>query len=133
MGTKVLAAADTDTKPNYTVSTVLAASVAIIDGQFAAWVGNAVTTNVEAYNGLGRCKEALREQDWPNPTTGIFNSAVFNTITGVLTVALGAILPTVAETDVCILQGLDFTQAADSNSGHAQRMSESWLESAKAA
>jgi hypothetical protein len=130
MGTQVTAALDSDTKPNYTVATVVAASVAIVNGEFAAWVGNAVGSQVEAINGLVKCSQALREAGWPNPTTGVFNSAVYNTVTHTMTVALAAVLPTLAETDVCVLQGLDFTQAGDSNSGHVRRMAESIIEGA---
>ncbi len=133
MGTQVTATADTNTKPNYTVATVVAASVAIVDGEFAVWVGADITTQLEGYDALTLCKQALREADWPNPGTGVFNSAFINTITNVLTVALGAVLPTLIESDVCVLQGFDFTKSADSNSGHAKRMAESYLESAKAA
>ena len=133
MGTKVLSTSDTDTKPNYVVSTVVAASVAIVDGEFAVWVGDLVPINLPANVGLIQCLQALREAGWPNPATTTFNIVKYSSIDGTLVVALGAVLPTVLETDVVILQGFDFTKAADSNTGHAKRMIESFLESAKAA
>jgi hypothetical protein len=131
MGTKVLAAADYNTKPNYVVSTVLAASVAIIDGQFAVWVGNLVNINLDAYAGLVRCGQALREAGWPNPVTDEFSAATYDPITGILVVTNGAV-QTFTEEQVAVMQGLDFTQSGDSNSPHVRRMAESFLESVKA-
>jgi hypothetical protein len=134
MGFQVTAADKSNTKPNYTAAIVVAASVAIVDGEFAVWVGDAITAQVDAYNGLLQCSQALREAGWDNPATTVFNSAVYNTKTGLLTLALGAVLPTLGEADVCVLQGLDFSYAHESNSAHVRRMQETWLEdSAKAA
>jgi hypothetical protein len=133
MGTQVTAALDSDTKPNYTVATVAAASVAIVDGEFAIWVGDLAPINMDGYVGLTQCWQALREAGWGNPATTTFNSAKYSTIDGALTVASGAVLPTVLETDVTIIQGFDFTPAGVSNSAHSRRMTESFLESAKAA
>lgn len=133
MGTQVTADDRSNTKPNYTVATVAFGAVAIVDGEFAVWVGDSVSTNVEAYNGLLKCVQALREAHWPNPLTTTFNSAKYSTTTHTLTVALGAALPTVAETDVVVLQGLDFTPAGVTNSPHVRRMAEMYLESDKAA
>ena len=59
MGTKVLSTSDTDTKPNYVVSTVVAASVAIVDGEFAVWVGDLVPINLPANVGLIQCLQAF--------------------------------------------------------------------------
>jgi hypothetical protein len=132
MGTQVTAAADHDTKPNYTVATVVAASVAIVDGEFAVWVGNTVNINLDAYVGLIRCGQALREAGWPNPVTAEFSAATYDPITGILVVTNGAV-QTFAEGQVAVMQGLDFTQSGDSNSPHVRRMAESFLESAKAA
>jgi hypothetical protein len=133
MGTQVTAALDSDTKPNYTVATVVAASVAIVDGEFAIWVGDLVPINLDGFVGLTQSWQALREAGWGNPGTGTFNSAKYSSIDGTLTVASDAVLPTLLETDVCILQGFDFTPAGVSNSAHSRRMAESFLESAKAA
>jgi hypothetical protein len=133
MGTKVLAAADHNTKPNYVVSTVVAASMAVIDGQFAVWIGATVITQLDAYNGLLQCAQALREADWPNPITTEFSTAAYDTQTGILTLTNGA-AQTITEDQVAVVQGLDFTQGGDSNSPHVRRMQESWLEDiAKAA
>ena len=133
MGTKVLAAADHNTKPNYVVSTVVAASMAVLDGEFAIWIGATVITELDAYNGLLRCSQALREAGWPNPVTLEFSAAAFDTQTGILTVTNGAV-QTFTEDQVVVTQGLDFTQGGDSNSPHVRRMQELWLEStAKAA
>jgi hypothetical protein len=130
MGTQVTAALKSDTKPNYTVATVVAASVAIVDEEFAIWAGDTIASQLEAYNGLLQCSQALREAGWLNPTTLQFASAAYNTVTGVLTLDLDGALPTLAETDVCVLQGLDFAYDHESNSAHVRRMQESWLEGA---
>jgi hypothetical protein len=128
MGTSVIAALDGDTKPNYTVATVVAGSFVVADTEFGIFVGNAVQSQLEAFNGLEMCKHALRDAGWPNPVTTEKSAAVYDTATNTLAVTNGA-PPTVAEDDVAIFQGLDFTQAGDSNSGHATRMAEQWLES----
>ena len=130
MGTQVTADDKGNTKPNYTVATVAAASVASVDGEFAVWAGDAPASELEAYNGLLQCSQALREAGWPIPTTLQFVSAAYNTVTGVLTVDLDGVLPTLAETDVCVLQGLGFSFVHESNSPHVRRMQESWLEGA---
>jgi len=133
MGTKVLAAADHNTKPNYVVSTVVAGSMAILDGQFAVFIGATIATQLEAYNGLLQCSQALREADWPNPVTLEFSTAAYDTRTGILTVSNGAV-QTFTEDQVVVTQGFHFTQPADSNSAHVRRMQELWLEDvAKAA
>jgi hypothetical protein len=74
---------------------------------------------------------ALREQGWPNPVTLQLSYAQYDTVSHTMTVGNGA-APTLAETDVAVLQGLDFTAAGDSNSPHVRRMAELYLESAKA-
>lgn len=133
MGTKVLAAADHNTKPNYVVSASTAALMAVLDGEFAIWIGATVITQLDAYNGLLQCSQALREIDWPNPVTLEFSTAAYDTRTGILTVTNGAV-QTFTEDQVVVTQGLDFTQSGDSNSPHVRRMQELWLEDiAKAA
>jgi hypothetical protein len=132
MGTLVTSTSQADSKSGFVVTTPLAASVVVADGSLASWVGATVSTNVESYNGLGTCKEKLREAGWPNPVTAELSAAVFNTKTQVLTVTNG-IAPTLTEDDVAVLQGLDYTPAGVSNSPRAQAMSELWLEIDKVA
>jgi hypothetical protein len=132
MGTQVLSTADYQTKPQYAVSTVLAAAVAGADGQFISWVGNAVPVNLPAWIGLERCKEGLREAGWPNPGTGTYNTAVLDSASN-LTVTLAGAVPTVTEGDCVIIQGYNYSLSGDSNSAHATRQAEKFLESAKAA
>lgn len=132
MGMEITATADSDTKPNYSVATTAAAVVAVADGEFVAFIGDSVGSKVEAYNGLEQCRMALREAGWPNPVTLQLSYAQYNTVTHTMTVGNGA-APTLAETDVAVLQGLDFTVAGDSNSPHVRRMAELYLESSKAA
>ena len=134
MGTLVVASNDSDTKPNYAVSSELAGVFVFLDGGFSVWVGSSVPINLPATVGLTQCLQALREVGWPNPEKSLdFNSAKYSSIDGTLTVTLGTVTPILLETDVVIVQGFDFTQSADSNTGHAKRMIESFLESAKAA
>ena len=133
MGMKLLSALDSDTKPNYVTSTVAAGSMTIVDGQFAAFIGSTVSSNLESFNGLEVCKDKLRESGWGNPGTGTFNSVVFDTKTQAVTIATDAALPTLTEDDVALLQGFDYTGPSDSNSPHAVRMAELYLENSKAA
>lgn len=133
MGTKVLATNKSNTKPNFTVSTVVAGSMAITDGEFATFVGDQTVVNLPEWVGLERCKEALREAGWPNPAAGTFNTAVFNTVTNTMTLTLGGAIGTITETDCALVQGFGFSYAGESNSAIAIRQAESFLESAKAA
>jgi hypothetical protein len=126
MGTQVTAVLDSDTKPNYTVAPVLAASVAVVDGEFAVWIGEDVFINLDAYTGLTHCWQALREAGWQNPTTGVVVEAIYDT-------KLQSFTDTLTEDCAAIIQGFDFTQSGVSNSAHSRRMAESFLESAKAA
>ena len=131
MGTQVLASASYETKPQYAVSTVAAVSVAGADGTFRSWVGEDVPVNLPAVIGLERCKEGLREAGWPNPGTGTYNTAVYDA-TQNLTVTLAGAVPTVTEGDCVIVQGFDFRGEGFSNSDHATRQSETYLEAVKA-
>jgi len=133
MGTKVLATNKSNTKPNFVVSTVAAGSMAITDGQFASFVGDQTVVNLPEWIGLERCKEGLREAGWPNPATGTFNTAVYNTVTNTLTVTLGGAIGTITENDCALVQGYNFSYAGESNSAIATRQAELFLESAKAA
>ena len=133
MGTKVLAAAKENTKPNYVVSTVVAGSMAVLDGEFAIWIGATASTQLESYNDLLQCSQALREAGWPNPVTTEFSTAALDTKTGVLTVTNGT-AQVLTEDQVAVVQGFDFSFPHESNSAHVRRMQESWLEDvAKAA
>ena len=127
MGTQVTATADSNTKPNYTVATVLVASIAVADGEFAVWVGATISDQVVAFDGIRMCKQALRELGWPNPLTLAVSEAIYDT-------QLQAFTVTATEDCVAVIQGFDFTPAGKSNSAHSARMAELWLEStAKAA
>ena len=127
MGTQVLATADYETKPQYVVSTVAFGSVAVGDGEFASFIGANAANQLEAYNGLEKCKEKLREAGWPNPGTGVVVESIYD-------VLLQQFTDTLSEDCVAIIRGSDFTKVSDSCSGHAQRQAELWLEStAKAA
>ena len=133
MGTKVLAAAKYNTKPNYVVSDVLAASMAVLDGEFAIWIGATASTQLESYDDLLQCAQALREAGWPNPVTLEFSAAAIDTRTGILTLTNG-VVQTFTEDQVAVMQGFDFSFPHESNSAHVRRMQESWLEDvAKAA
>jgi len=121
MGVQVTATADSNTKPNYTVATVLAASVAVADGEFAVWVGATISDQLVAFDGVRMCKQALREAGWLNPTTGVVIEAIYDTQTQ-------NIVDTLTEDCVAVIQGFDFTPAGVSNSAHSVRMAEKWLE-----
>ena len=108
MGTLVKATADHNTKPNYAVTTPLAGAVAVADGEFAVFVGSTVGSQLEAYNGIEKCMEALREAGWPNPITSQLSYAHYDTVQHDITVGNG-VAPTLTEDMVAVLQGLDFT------------------------
>lgn len=127
MGTLVTALLKEDTKPDYTVETVAAGSVAVADGEFAVFVGSNQDPQTIMNAGKQKCLQGLREAHWPNPVTLEFSSAVYKITTGTLTVANGA-APTLTEDDVAVLQGLDFNFAGSSNSGHVHRLFEKALE-----
>ena len=134
MGTLVTSASKTDTKPNMTVATVAAGSVVPVDGSFYVFIGSTATPQLVSHIGVAdKCKDALREAGWPNPVTTEFSAAVFDTLTNSVTVTNGA-APTLLETDVAVIQGLDYNYAGSSNTGKTQRMVELYMEDvAKAA
>jgi hypothetical protein len=133
MGLEITSTSRSQSKPQYTVATTAAASVAVADGELVVFVGSTVQTNVEAFNGIGVCVAALRENDWPNPTTLQFASAMFDTKTKVLTVQPDGVLPTLTEDVVAVIRGLDYTGPAESCSKYVSRMAELYLENSKAA
>lgn len=129
MGTQVLAAADSNTKPNYVVSTVAFGSVAIGDGELAVFVGANIVDQVEAYNGLTKkALQAIREAAWPNPASLSVTESIYDVIAKAST-------DTLSEDTVAIILGSGFTTVSGaSSSAHVRRMAELWLEStAKAA
>jgi len=128
MGTLVTAAYDYNTKPNYTIATVAAGSVSPADGNLYLFVGTTADSQVEAYDGMvAKCRQALREAGWPNPVTLEFSYATYDLSTYTLVVANGA-APTLTENQVAVIQGLDFSVGAKSNSTHVKRMWERYRE-----
>lgn len=128
MGTQVKAVADHNTKPNYATSTVAAGSVAIVDGEFAIFIGSTVPAQVAGWAGLTQCMQAMREAGWIDPTTLQFASAVYNVVTSVLTVVTDGAHPTLTEDDVAIIKGFGFSTSFDSCSTHTKRLFEKALE-----
>lgn len=125
MSTLVKATSHTDTKPNYAVTDPPVPAVA--DTEFGIFVGTGVQSNVEAWNGLNTCSEALREAGWPNPTIGTVSYATYDTLLHRLLVGNG-VPPPLPPPVVAVLQGMDFTVAGRSNDTHVQRMAEVYLE-----
>ena len=133
MGLEITSTSRAQSKPQYTVATTAAASVAVADGELVVFVGSTVQTQLEAFNGLDTCTEALRDNDWPNPTTLQFASAMFDTKTKILTFVADGALPTLTEDVVAVIRGLDYTGPAESCSKYTIRMAEIYLEQSKAA
>lgn len=127
MGTQVVAADRSNTKPNYVLSTVAAASVAPADGNLYLFVGATIATQLNGKTGQRMCMQALREASWPNPVTAEFSWATYETVTNTLTIGNDA-GPTLTENMVAYIQGLDFTPAGVSNSAHCKRTFELVLE-----
>ena len=68
MGIKVTATLDDDLKPDYVVTTVLAASFTLADSALAIWIGNAHTmTKVEELSALENCNAFIRENGTETP------------------------------------------------------------------
>ena len=133
MGTLVKAINDSNTKPNYSVEDTAPGAVAVADGELALFVGSTTDNSLKQYAGMLKCMQALREAGWLNPATTVLNTAVYDIATDTLTVTLAATLPLLTETQVALVQGFNFTQPSDSNSGHSRRMAESAIEFLKAA
>jgi hypothetical protein len=133
MGLEITSTARSQSKPQYTVATTAAASVAVADGELVVFVGTTVQTNVEAFNGIGVCVDALREKGWPNPTTLQFASAMYDTHTKTLTVVEDGALPTLTENVVAVIRGIGYTGPGQSCSKYVIRMAELYLENSKAA
>jgi len=122
MGTQVLSTSRGDAKVNMTVSTVIAASVAVADGQLVSWVGATALPQVEAFNGLGSCVDKLREAGWPETTTGVVVEAIYN-------VPLNTFVDTLTEDCVAVIKGSTYTHAGFSSSPVCSSQSGLWLES----
>jgi hypothetical protein len=120
MGTQVVAANRSNTKPNYVLTTVAAGSVAPTDGNFYLFVGSTIATQLNGKTGQRMCMQALRQESWPNPVTLEFSWAAYDTVTNTLTTGNGA-APTLTEDMVAYIQGLDFTPAGVSNSAQCKR------------
>lgn len=133
MGLEITSTSRAQSKPQYTVATTAAASVAVADGELVVFVGSTIQTPVEAFNGIDNCTAALRDNDWPNPVTTQFASAMFDTKTKVLTFVADGALPTLTEDVVAVIRGLDYTGPGESCSKYTIRMAELFLENNKAA
>lgn len=129
MGTLIKATSDSDTKPNYAVTTSTAAAAAVADGELALFVGDSTGNRLETYNAIVKhVRQAFREAGWPQPAgTGQDLSVIYTVPTQEFSQAA------LAETDVALIMGFGFTPAHDSGSAHVQRMAELWLEQSKAA
>lgn len=130
MGTLVKATDRDNTKPNYALTSPAAAAVAVADGELALFIGSSIPAQVSGWAGLTRCIQALREQQWSDPSTGQLAYAQFNVADGLLTVVADGASPSLGEGQVAILQGFGFSAAGVSNSAHCKRMFEKALEEA---
>jgi hypothetical protein len=127
MGTQVLAALRSDTKPNYVLSTVAAGSVVSADGNFYMFVGSTAATQLNAKTGQRMCMQALREADWPDPATTEAAWASYETVTNTLATGSG-VDPTLTENMVAIIKASGFSPAGVSASTHSKRTFELILE-----
>lgn len=121
MGTKILATHDSDTKPNYVVSTVAAGSLTLNDGELAIFVGSTAVNQVEVINGLEKCAEAWQEDGWSNPATGVPVIIAYD-------ISVQRFVTTLNENSVAVYRGFDFTPAGDACITHVKRMGEKYLE-----
>jgi len=128
MGTQVLSASRSDTKPNYVLSTVAAGSFVSADGNFYLFVGATVATQLNAKTGQRMCMQALRELGWPDSQiSGDAVWASYETDTNTLATGSG-VDPTLTENMVAIVVASGFNDPAVSNSAQSQRTFERWLE-----
>lgn len=127
MGISVKSAASHQTKTQYTVNAAeVAATFSIVDGQLGIFIGDSVPQSVALFR-LQKCAEFIREQGNTNPTTLQFTSAFVNA-TDSLTYQDDGALPSLLETSVCVVIGLDYRPAGTKIDAHVQRMFERALE-----
>ena len=122
MGTQVLSLARSESKPTYVASTVAFGSVAVGDGELAVFVGTGATVQLSAFTGaMSHALQALREASWPNSTTGVTVSAIYDVVAQAHT-------DTLSEDCVAIIKGSDYVPAGVSCSAYVKRMVEVYLE-----
>ena len=128
MGTQVLSASRSDTKPNYVLSTVAAGSFVSADGNFYMFVGSTVATQLNAKTGQRMCMQALRELGWPDTEiSGDPTWASYETVTN--TLATGdTVDPTLTENMVAIIVASGYAPAGLSLSAQSKRTFELILE-----
>ena len=137
MGILVTAAKlSADTKPQYVVSTVAAASVAVDTSAMAVWVGDDFAfSQLETYNAVLKCLERIRENGSPTPlTTNVSGAETLDPSKAAVTLLNDAAIAA-AEAEVAVYYGATYQPAnGGSVSAHTHRLLELYLEStAKAA
>jgi hypothetical protein len=139
MGVQVAVTLDTQQKPNYVVSTVLAASFAPANGELVLWIGNAHTgSKHEEVSAIKRCLEYIRENGSTTPDTIATNESYAKVAAPFLksgvTGAFDAVAALPAETDIGIWYGSLFQPLNGSTiTPHALRALEKYLETTQKA
>lgn len=135
MGIQVAITLDDDIKPNYVVSTVLAASFLVTTTELILWVGNAWAGGAqEQIGGLRQCLQKIRENGTQTPLTTnqsyakVAAPGLTKDVIGVFDAA--AALP--AETDVGVWYGSAFQSVIGGTvTPHVLRAIEKYLEATK--
>ena len=115
MGTKVAATLNDELKPDFTVSTVAAASFVVADADLAIFIGDTFAGGKsEQVTGLRKCLQRIRENGSLSPLTT--NESYAKTTNPALNLSIlsgfnaVAVLP--AETDVGVWYGPDYQQTS---------------------
>ena len=137
MGVQVAVTLDSELKPNYTVSTVLAASFLPADGDLVLWVGATIAPNKhEVVSGIKRCLEYIREHgsETPTGTNESYAKVALPCRKDLVTGAFEAAAALPAETDVGVWYTPSFQPHVGSTvTPHVLRALEKYLESTQKA
>ena len=134
MGVQVAVTLDSQLKPSYVVSTVLAAAFAPANGELVLWVGATIAPNKhEVVSGVKRCLEKIREGGSVTPDTLATNESYAKVALpcrkDLVTVVFDAAAALPAETDVGIWYGSLFQPLKGSTvTPHVLRALEKYLE-----
>lgn len=133
MGTQVTVTLDSQLKPDYTVSTVLAASVAIDTDELIVWIGADTLAFGASFQVVGvvRAGELIRENGNVTPTTTNVTSVTMPApgLKPDATVALNGALVAPTEDDVFVGYGSAFqAMPGQSVSAHVKRALEKFIE-----
>ena len=123
--------ASQDTKPQYVVTTVAAASLAVDTTELVVWIGTDFAfSQLETYNAILKCLERTRENGTPTPlTTNVSGAETLDPSKSAVTLVDDAVLAA-AEAEVAVYYGSAFQPGIGTSvSAHTRRALELYQES----